>query len=196
MSSTTSAPPLAPHTRPEQRGRAAAVLVLAVFALNWSSWGLSAGLPRGVALPATVLAVVCFVVLLVAGVQAWRRASGPPPGTGRLRGRAVGRRFGVVVALELVGLCALALALGRLGLTHLVPAAFCLGVGLHFFPLARLFHVRLYDVSGGALCLLGLATVVLAPLTGVAALWTALPGLGAALTLYATCARLLSGARR
>lgn len=193
MSSTMSAPPLAQRSRPEQRGRAVAVLVLAVFALNWTSWGLSTGLPRGVAAPVLVLSGTCFVGLLAAGVRAHRRASRLPPGRDLPGGRAVGARFGVVVALEAVGLCVLALVLGRLGLVHLLPAAFCVGVGLHFFPLARLFHARLYDVTGLALCLLALATVVFAPLTGVAALWTAVPGLGAALTLYATCLLLLRG---
>jgi hypothetical protein len=72
-----------------------------------------------------------------------------------------------------------------------VAAVGCLGVGIHFFPLRRLFGVPLYDRTGVALCVLAVLTALLAPVTGIPALWTLIPEVGAALTLYGTAALLL-----
>jgi hypothetical protein len=67
----------------------------------------------------------------------------------------------------------------------------CAGVGVHFIPLARLFHVPAYYVTAGALCLIAIATFAIAPSTSTPALWTLLPGIGAALILYITSGVLL-----
>jgi len=61
---------------------------------------------------------------------------------------------------------------------------------------ARLFHVPAYCVTAGALCLIAIATFAIAPSTSTAALWTLLPGIGAALVLYATCGVLLRQSAR
>ncbi|MGW0228475.1 hypothetical protein ACWDWO_09200 [Actinopolymorpha singaporensis] len=81
--------------------------------------------------------------------------------------------------------------LGRTGRPEVIAPVVCLGVGIHFFPLRRLFAVPLYDATGLALCAIAVATAIAAPLSGNAALWTLLPGVGAAITLYATGALLL-----
>ena len=78
----------------------------------------------------------------------------------------------------------------------MIPAVVCAGVGIHFIPLARLFHVPAYYVTAGALCLIAIATFAIAPATSTAALWTLLPGIGAALVLYATCGVLLRQSAR
>jgi uncharacterized membrane protein HdeD (DUF308 family) len=44
-----------------------------------------------------------------------------------------------------------------------------------------------YYVTAGALCLIAVATFAIAPATSIAALWTLLPGIGAALVFFATC---------
>ncbi|SDR83293.1 hypothetical protein [Actinopolymorpha singaporensis] len=81
--------------------------------------------------------------------------------------------------------------LGRTGRPEVIAPVVCLGVGIHFFPVCRLFAVPLYDATGLALCAIAVATAIAAPLSGNAALWTLLPGVGAAITLYATGALLL-----
>ncbi|HEY1485550.1 MAG TPA: hypothetical protein VGF84_05570 [Micromonosporaceae bacterium] len=103
----------------------------------------------------------------------------------------IGRRFGLIVAIEWIGLGVVAGLLGATGHAVAIPAVICFGVGLHFFPLARLFHVRIYVLTGILLCLIAVATLILAPLTSAGALWTALPGFGAAVVLYATIIALL-----
>ncbi|RZU11106.1 hypothetical protein EV645_6264 [Kribbella rubisoli] len=74
--------------------------------------------------------------------------------------------------------------------TDAIAPVICAGVGLHFVPLARLFGVRAYYATAAVMCLLAAVTFVLA--ASAPALWTMLPGIGAAITLYATCIALLA----
>ena len=98
------------------------------------------------------------------------------------------------MAAEFIGLAVIARVLALLDRPELVPLIVCLGVGIHFFPLARLFHVPIYVRTGTALCAIAVVTVVLAPLLGMPALWTVVPGFGAALTLDVTAALLARSA--
>ena len=94
------------------------------------------------------------LTLFIRAVLTYRRAASLPPGAHSAHGRSIGRRFGLIVPAEFIGL---------------------------------------YNRTSTALCLIALATVVLALLTGQPAPWTMLPSLGAALTLYLICALLLRG---
>jgi hypothetical protein len=177
-------------SRTDLRGRAIGTINLALFALAWTNWGLT-GIVDTVAVSTIAAAVLCSVACVAGAILVFRRAAAAPDSMDVARGRAVGRRFGAVVAAEFIGLAVIAWILGATGHSPLIPAVICLGVGIHFFPLARLFAVPLYDRTGAALSLVAVAAAVLAPLTGNATLWTLLPGIGAALVLYATCASLL-----
>lgn len=187
-------PPTAGPFRAPVRGRAIGAVVLASFALAWTSWGMSVGVPTPVETSVTALACLGFLVLVGYAVVVYRRAASLPTGHDIHRERQVGRRFGIIVAAEFIGLFVAAILLTRSGHPEPVPAVVCLGVGIHFFPLRRLFDVPLYDRTGTVLCVIAVATALLAPLTGTPALWTMLPGTGAALTLYSTSALLLNSA--
>lgn len=179
--------------RAEVRGRASGMLVLGWFGLAWAGWGLSGGFPAAVEAPVLTVAGLVFAALIVRAVLMFRQARTLPPGdpeTGRAAGRAIGWRFGLIVAAEFIGLFVIARILALTGLTQLIPAIVCLGVGVHFFPLARLFAVPVYGWTGAALCAIAVLTVVLAPLLAAPTLWTALPGFAAALTLDLTAAVL------
>ncbi len=85
--------------------------------------------------------------------------------------------------------------------------AIAIPVGLHFFGLARLFRVPLYNLTGAALCAVALATFLWIParvgVTGQlsfmagapAPLWRLVPGLAAALVLWMTCGVMFVGGR-
>jgi hypothetical protein len=68
----------------------------------------------------------------------------------------------------------------------------CAAVGLHFIPLARLFDVPLYYITGAVMCLVAATTMALGSTGSPATLWHLLPGFGAALTIWATSAGLLA----
>jgi hypothetical protein len=181
-------------TREDIRGRAVGIVVMAFFGLAWISWGLSADLPAAVGTALTVASVLATVLAIGGAGYLFRRSAAVPAGGAAGRDRAAGRRFGLIVTAEFVGIYVIARILAALDHTELIPLVVCLGVGIHFFPLTRLFKVPLYDLTGAGLCLVTVGTAVIAPLTGHPALWTVLPGLGAALVLYATATVLFRAA--
>jgi len=174
---------------PELRGRAIGVTVLSFFALAWLGWGTGGHLPNG---PQVGLMVVAAAGSIAVSAYAWSlfRRSRPVP-VDRAGGVDVGRSFGLIVAAEWIGLGVVTGVLGGTGHPNVIPAVIAAGVGIHFVPLARLFHVREYYATAALLCLIAIATLILAPATSTPPLWTLLPGLGSSVVLYATCAVLL-----
>ncbi|MFC6020018.1 hypothetical protein ACFP2T_27960 [Plantactinospora solaniradicis] len=181
-------------TREDIRGRAVGIVVMAFFGLAWTSWGLSADLPTPVETTLTVASVLATLLAIGSAGYVFRRSAAVPAGGAAGRDRTAGRRFGLIVAAEFIGIYVVARVLAAVDHTELIPMVVCLGVGIHFFPLTRLFKVPLYDLTGIGLCLVTIGTAVLAPLTGHPALWTILPGFGAALLLYATATVLFRAA--
>ncbi|MFJ9417876.1 hypothetical protein ACIRPT_27525 [Streptomyces sp. NPDC101227] len=190
MTSIAADRPATVRTRAELRGRATGSGILAFFAVGWTGCGISA-LPSTVGLALLAVAGLTSVTVAALAIRNARRAATAPEGGESARGKATGRRFGLVVTAEWIGIFVAVRILGAFGYTELIPAAIALAVGVHFFPLARLFGVPAYHLTGTALCLIALATALLVPLTGTDALGTTLPGFGSALVLYATCAHLL-----
>jgi membrane protein implicated in regulation of membrane protease activity len=78
--------------------------VLAYFALAWTGWGLSVGVLTTVEALGIAAAGLCFLVLVGCAVVAYRRAMSLPTGHDIRRGRKTGRRFGIIVAAEFIGL--------------------------------------------------------------------------------------------
>jgi hypothetical protein len=163
--------------------------VLSFFALAWLGWGTGGHLPNG---PQVGLMVVAAAGSIAVSAYAWSlfRRSRPVP-VDRAGGVDVGRSFGLIVAAEWIGLGVVTGVLGGTGHPNVIPAVIAAGVGIHFVPLARLFHVREYYATAALLCLIAIATLILAPATSTPPLWTLLPGLGSSVVLYATCAVLL-----
>jgi hypothetical protein len=186
---TTDSPPRIA----EVRGRALGVTVLTFFALAWVGWGTGGHLPTGPQVIIIVLAALLSVALTTYAWRLTRRLSPDIPSAGGdpARGDSPSRSFGLIVAAEWIGLFVVAAILGATGHAAVIPAVVCAGVGIHLIPLGRLFHLPAYYVTAGALCLIAIATFVIAPATSTAALWTLLPGVGAALILFATGGVLL-----
>ncbi len=194
---TTTATALPPRIA-EVRGRALGVTLLAFFALVWVGWGTGGHLPTAAQVIVVVLAALVSTALTA---YAWRLPRRLSPDTQRAddistSSNSPGRSFGLIVAAEWIGLFVIAGILGATGHAVVIPAVVSLGVGLHFIPLGRLFHVPAYYVTAGALCLIAVATFAIASATSTEALWTLLPGVGAALVLYATCGVLLRQSAR
>lgn len=182
--------------RPEElRGRSTGIFALAGFGLLWASL---TRLDSSLTLPVLATSVAVCAALVLGGLRVRRAAAGLPPASSDTEEaehrREVGRRFGLIVGGEWVLVGALAATLHSTGHPHLIPAVICAAVGLHFVPLAAMFHLRLYYGTAGALVLVGVATMVILPLTGVrSSLWNVLPGLGAAVSLWVTGALLAAG---
>ena len=144
------------------RGRATGVLFLSGFGGLWFLLGLAAS--QRLSLP-TACALAAGLVALVAGTVLLRRRSAalPPTRLDPEEQRRAGRTFGRVNAVQWAAIVLIAVVLGRLHLDAYTPAAVTVVVGLHFFPLARLFRSPQHHVTGAALVLWGAVCLLLVP---------------------------------
>lgn len=144
------------------RGRATGVLFLSGFGALWCLLGLAA---RQRLSALTVCLVAAGLGVLVAGAFVLRRrvAALPPLTQDPEAERRVGRVFGRVNAVQWAAIIVIAVVLARLHLDAYTPAAVTVVVGLHFFPLARLFQSAQHHVTGAVLVACGVACGVLVP---------------------------------
>jgi hypothetical protein len=128
------------------RSRGIGVLVISIFGALWLLLGLLARQALSAVTGALLAGGLLGLVLLALALC--RRAGALPRSEGDLeRARQVGRTFGRVNALQWAAIVLTAVALGRLRLDAYTPAAVTLIVGLHFFPLGRLFRYPQHHTS-------------------------------------------------
>ncbi|MFG2173707.1 hypothetical protein ACGFMO_20445 [Streptomyces niveus] len=182
-----------PISRAELRGRATGAGVMAFFGLGWMACGVT-DMPVTAGRVVFAVGVAVSITFAVLGARMGRGAADAPTTDTEptaARKKKVGARFALVVVAEWVAIFVIARVLVSTDHAEAVPAFVAAVVGIHFFPLARLFGVRAYHWTGATLCASAGAGAVLAPLTSTSALWTSVPGFGSAAALYATCVYLL-----
>lgn len=144
------------------RGRATGVLFFSGFGALWLILGLAGRQSLSVA---TVIGLAAGLgVLVAAALTLSRRAAGLPqspvdPGMQRRDDRA----FAWINAIQWVAIFLIAFVLGQMHLDAFIPAAVTVVVGLHFFPLARVFRYPQHHVTGAALVAWGLGCLALVP---------------------------------
>jgi hypothetical protein len=146
--------------------------ILALYVREQLHRAVIAGLLTGLA------ALVLAAILLLRAAKRWPRVADDP---------AVNRTFNRVNTAQWIAVGLFAFTLARLHLDAYIPSAITAIVGLHLFPLARLFHNPLH-YGTGALLLLWVGTGILfvpaGELQGSAALGTGvILWLSAAITL-------------
>jgi hypothetical protein len=67
-------------TRPQLRGYACGIAILAFFGLAWTSWVMAADVSAPIANSVTAAAALCFLVLLGGAIKIFRRATSFPAG--------------------------------------------------------------------------------------------------------------------
>ena len=175
-------------------------LWLTAASAGFGTWALVAiGTPLSYAALAVLLLVAA--ALLVTGasaVQALGRSRGGF-GQNSAEGRAIGRRFGWVVATELVGIAVVTAWCIHARRFEWIAPLDIIVVGLHFFPLARIFGVPRYSGMAALFCAIALVALWAIPgsthLGGAPAL-AAVPSLGANLVALLTALAGLGEARR
>ncbi|SRR5579875_263305 len=175
------------------QGVASGIFFLAFFGGAWALWGTS--FLRG-ALHISVYVIIGLVTLVFfgIGVMVMRCARTLSPATAPedvATGRRIGIWFGVVFGAEAVLIALASILLSNFGADRLLAPVIALIVGIHFLPLARLFSVRPYYLTGTLLCLLALIAII-ALLLGLQIAgpspdnWSYFVGIGAALVLWLT----------
>ncbi|MHB8497732.1 MAG: hypothetical protein ACYDES_07010 [Acidimicrobiales bacterium] len=140
---------------------ARAAVVLAVASGVWAPAAIGALHGAGGGAPwfagAVLLGVLCVPAARLA------RRSGHLAGIGPIWRPGQRRRFALIVAGEVIVMIAAVAVASASGHGLIAAPLVTLVVGMHFFPLARLFAQRLYVLTGAALCLLAAASLAVVP---------------------------------
>ncbi|QBD83262.1 hypothetical protein EPA93_47790 [Ktedonosporobacter rubrisoli] len=179
------------YSRYEIQGRASGILIMTLFGAGWASTA-----DYGPILYVSI--AIISLVLIISGVYMLVQARRLPKHTSieaQKQGRSVAKRFYLVFALEVIAIFIAARSLSMFNHSELIIPVIGLVVGLHFLPLAKLFGIRLYYLSGLLLSLLAILTI-LAQLVGVTpgtvGTWSSIDGLGNAIILWLTSLYLLA----
>ncbi len=180
-------------SRPAVRGIASAIFFLTFFGAIWGLAGITF-LSGVLWVGAVVLIGLVTLVFLSVGVRLLRYARSLPQTVTpeeAATGKRIGIWFGVVFGAEAVLIALASILLSRFGANHFVAPVIALIVGLHFLPLASLFKVRAYYLTGVVLCLLAVIAIIAlllgVPLVGpLPTHWSFFVSIGAALVLWLT----------
>ncbi len=139
-------------------GRAIGALFFAGFGAIWILLALYA---RQILSPANVALVAAdLAVLLVGALWLFRRAKL----FARLpEDRASTRAFNRINGIQWVAIAVVSFSLARLHLDAYIMCAITAIVGLHVFPLARLFRYRMHYFTGAALVVWAAASAIYSP---------------------------------
>lgn len=157
-------------------------LVLSVFAVIWAFAGASGLASQGAAL---AIEITGAALTAVAIALAYRKGAAPSPRMVSLPENWA-RAVGIVNVVEVAAVFAVIAASNASGHPEFVPAAIALVVGLHFFPLARLYDQWQYKGTAVLLSVVAVVGFVLiaAGLSGEGV--RAVVGLGSAVALWAS----------
>ncbi|CAM2926787.1 hypothetical protein RHDE110596_07290 [Prescottella defluvii] len=167
------------------RTRGITAVIEGFFALMWFGWG-SAEAPdqlRAVLVAGQIVAVL----VVIAGIVTAIRSTGEDT---PMSDPQVRRRYNVVVGAEFGILLAGAIVLGALGLGAWTTVWVCAGVGIHFFPLARLFGDLWLVPLGIAITAVAVVALVVGLVTDIAP--STVTGPGAGLLLLAAAVAVLA----
>ena len=175
--------------REATEGSSRGALFMALFGAIWATAGAGA-LDGAVRIVLLVISLVLAGALCLGAVRlrqgAWDLYFDNSP-RARTRRKHVSRRFNLVFGLEGIAVALAVVLLGRYGMGTFIPAVVALIVGLHFFPLAGLYGVKVYYLTGAALCAVALVAFWVAPSARLQ-----LVGLGSAAVLFATAGYILA----
>lgn len=170
------------QTANQLSGRATGALFFSGFGALWVGLALyalerlNAGTVFGLLL--VLAGLVLAALTLLRAAKHWPRVPGDP---------AMGRAFAWINAMEWIAVAIVAVTLAKLHLDAYVMCAITAIVGVHLFPLARLFRYPAHYWSGSVLVIWAAASALLVPhdyLQGVSALGTGIIlWLSAAVTL-------------
>lgn len=166
------------------RGRGTGMLVAAAFGALWANAALTAE-PALQVWPVQIAIVAVTVALILAGMATLLHGKrlAKIPGNPALPQRRVWRKFLLVLFAEIVALNLVAWQLGVHELMAYLMPAIAIIVGLHFFPLARIFRAPHMHVTATVMTLAGIGAVL-------AMVWGAQPALANA-TADVVCALAL-----
>src|SRR5690625_1566979 len=148
------------------RGTAVGVLFIAFFGTLWAYAGIM-GL-QGWGSPWVLIASLAIGIALFASggllIITSRELPNQIPYTAGKRRKNITGWFNTIFLAEGLAIVIAIAVCNAAGHAELIPLVIALIVGVHFFPLAYLFQVKIYYYTGALLCLLPVITWIFVPI--------------------------------
>ena len=149
-------------SRPYAIGVTIGALVLTFFGVLWAFEAIS-NWPQTPPYFYIIISQPVLWIIIFAGFRLNTVMKLPPPTHEDqlpLDDKKAGAIFGIIFAAEFILIAAAVFILRTLDRPLLIPIVVALIVGLHFFPLARLFGVQFYSVTGFLCVVCALASLL------------------------------------
>lgn len=178
------------------RGTASGVMFMAFFGTVWADIGIG-GLRTSNAIWLLILVVLIGATLFYLGIRMIRRSRNLTYSGQSRNTKNINKWFNIIFVTEFGLIATVAIITNVIERFDLFFPIMAIIVGLHFFPLAHLFQVNVYYLTGALLCLLAIVTLLFVPLEiniaghRIDAWWTFL-GLGSMLILWITSLVILT----
>ena len=173
------------------RGMGMSVMFLSIFGTCWSLLGIN-GLNHVGQKSMTIMALLIFAGLSFAGLLLLKSSRkiphNEPLNSSKIKLR---RRFRFIFLAEMVSIIAAIVICRSLNHPEYIPIVILMIVGCHFLPLAKLFHIKIYFLTGMLLFITALFTWAIIPkeiltMSGPIDLQYVIVGFGSAIILWAT----------
>jgi hypothetical protein len=142
------------------RGTASGVIFMALFGTLWAYTGVMGLQSRGTAWLLIIAVVIGGSLLFGAGslIRASRKLTNQGSKSDARFSKPIKVKFNLIFAAEGIAIFIAVAVCNAIGRSELIPILIAIIVGVHFFPLAPLFQVKLYYITGTLLCLLAVYT--------------------------------------
>ncbi|PFK98525.1 hypothetical protein COJ01_20475 [Priestia megaterium] len=186
---------MAPATIPRAavRGTASGVIFMAFFGTLWAGIGIRGmqGWEFPVLITLSLLIGVVLFISAIALIKNSRQLTNEVIKKDGARWRKKNRWFGIIFSLEGLFIAIAAFICVSTNHSNLFVPVMALIVGAHFFPLASLFQVPIYYITGTLLCLLATIVMLTFPVKIIVSdhqimAWWVSVGFGSALILWGT----------
>jgi hypothetical protein len=168
-------------------GRALGAIIFAGFGALWLV--LAAAARDVLSVDVAIVIASVFVALFLGGMWIMQQSKRFPK---MPEDPATGRTFNRVNMIQWIVGGIVAVTLSRLHLDAYIPAAISAIVGIHFFPLAKLFHYPMHNVTGTAMVIWASVCVLAVPNEHL----QSTSALGSGLILWMSCVVTITLAAR
>lgn len=175
------------------RGTASGVIFMAFFGTLWAGIGIRGmqGWEFPVLITLSLLIGVVLFISAIALIKNSRQLTNEVIKKDGARWRKKNRWFGIIFSLEGLFIAIAAFICVATNHLNLFVPVMALIVGAHFFPLASLFQVPIYYITGTLLCLLATIVMLTFPVKIIVSdhqimAWWVSVGFGSALILWGT----------
>ncbi|MEM5008880.1 hypothetical protein WKH54_28000 [Priestia megaterium] len=175
------------------RGTASGVIFMAFFGTLWAGIGIRGmqGWEFPVLITLSLLIGVILFISAIALIKNSRQLTNEVIKKDRDRWRKRNRWFGIIFSLEGLFIAIAAFICVSTNHLNLFVPIMAFIVGAHFFPLASLFQVPIYYITGTLLCLLATIVMLTSPVKIIISdhqimAWWVSVGFGSSLILWGT----------